>query len=319
MNEYPLIRVPNSSPFTTNASGRLSYSTLETLYTCERKYQLEHLLSNGAPRTESEHFSFGHCFGEGIAHYLVHQDRDAALFTAWLAYYPQIETEKKNQSIAVNALNIAFTKLDDVLQDYEVAWFEGKPAVELSFKLMIDDFYYYSGHIDVVLRNKWTGKYYIFEVKTTGLGLHDITPLYANSGQALGYSIILDKIAGEKLTDYGVLYFVGQLGRDPYNVTIHVLPFDKSMVDRLNWFMTLGLDVERIKRMEELGVYPKRGSSCLNFMRPCPHFGVCGLHSMDKSAGIVEDKETYQFEYQLTDLVEEHLDRLAGDLVGVDI
>src|SRR5690606_30948150 len=121
--------------------------------------QLEHLLINGAPREESEHFSFGHCFGEGVAHYLAHQDREAALFTAWLAYYPQIETEKKNQAMAINALNAAFTSLDTILDDYEVVWFEGVPAVELSFRLNIDGFYFFAGHIDVVLKNRWTGKY----------------------------------------------------------------------------------------------------------------------------------------------------------------
>lgn len=315
---FPLIRVPDHNPFTTNASGRLSYSTLETLYTCERKYQLEHLLVNGTKRQDNEHFSFGHCFGEGVAHYLVHQDKDAALFVAWLAYWPQIETDKKNQAKAINALNVAFYELDNILQDYEVVSFDNKPAVELSFRLNIDDFYYYAGHIDVVLRNRWTGKYYIFENKTTGLELHDLSPLYANSGQALGYSIVLDKITGEELTDYGVLYFVCQLGKG-YTPKVHTITFDKTLLDRLNWFMSLGLDVERLKRMEELGVYPKRGSACLQYMRPCVHFGTCGLHGLDRSVGIVEDKEQYQFVYQMDELVADHISRLSGELTGIEV
>lgn len=310
MTEQPLLYIPNLNPFTTNATGRLSHSTMNTLETCERMYQLEHVLDNGAAREESEHFSFGHCFGEGVAHYLVYQDRDAALLAGWLAYYPQIETEKKNQAKAINALIVAFDKLDDILQDYEVVSFEGKPAVELNFRLNIDETYYYAGHIDVVLKHRWTGQYFIFEVKTTGLALHDIDPLYKNSGQALGYSIALDRIVGEKLSSYGILYFVAQLGKD-YNPVIKVLPFNKTLLDRLNWFMTLGLDVEKLHRMAELNVYPKRGNSCLNYMRPCRHFGVCGLHGMDRQAAFVPDKEVYQFQYNMDELVAEHIQRLS--------
>ncbi len=310
MTEQPLLYIPNLSNFTTNATGRLSYSTMNSMETCERMYQLDHVLDNGAPREESEHFSFGHGFGEGVAHYLVYQDRDAALLTAWLAYWPQIETPKKNQAKCLNALTVAFDAMDNLLQDYEVVSFEGKAAVELNFRLNIDDTYYYAGHIDVVLRNRWTGMYYILEVKTTGLALHDIDPLYKNSGQALGYSIALDRIVGEKQSSYGIIYFVAQLGKD-YSPQIKILPYEKTLLDRLNWFMTLGLDVEKLHRMAELNVYPKRGNACLNYMRPCRHFGICGLHGMDRKAGYVKDKETYQFEYNMDDLVQEHIQRLA--------
>lgn len=311
MTEQPLLYIPNLSNFTTNATGRLSYSTMNTLDTCERMYQLDHVLDNGAPREESEHFSFGHGFGEGVAHYLVNQDKDAALLTAWLAYWPQVETEKKNQAKCINALNVAFSALDDILQDYEVVEFEGKAAVELNFRLNIDKTYYYAGHIDVVLKHRWSGQYFIFEVKTTGLALHDIDPLYKNSGQALGYSIALDRIVGQKLSSYGVVYFVAQLGKD-YNPVMKVLAYEKTLLDRLNWFMTLGLDVERLHRMADLNVYPKRGGSCLNYMRPCRHFGICGLHGMDRVAPYVRDKEVYQFEYDMDDLVSEHIARLSS-------
>lgn len=311
MIEQPLLYIPQLSNFTTNATGRLSHSTMNTLETCERMYQLEHMLDNGAPREESEHFSFGHGFGEGVAHYLVHQDRDAALLTGWLAYWPQIETEKKNQAKCLNALTVSFDALDNILQDYEVVEFEGKAAVELNFRLNIDDTYYYAGHIDVVLRHRWTGQYFIFEVKTTGLGLHNLEPLYKNSGQALGYSIALDRIVGEKLSSYGVLYFVAQLGK-AYTPEIKVLPFDKTLLDRLNWFMTLGLDVERLHRMTELNVFPKRGNACLNYMRPCKHFGLCGLHGMDRPLPHVPDREVYTFEYSMDELVAEHIDRLSN-------
>jgi len=308
----PIIQVPNYQPFTMNATGRLSYSSLGDLHTCERYFQMKYLLDQGDTRIDNADFSFGHCFGEGVAHYLVHQDKEAAIVTAWLAYYPHLETEKKTQAKALSMLEAAFFKLDDILQDWEVVSFNGRPATELSFKMRIDGKFYFSGHIDVVLKNKWSGKYAIFEVKTTGVGLHDLDPLYKNSGQALGYSIALDRITGEELTSYEVIYFVGQLGKG-FDSNIRVFTYPKTLLDRLNWFITLGLDVKRLKDMEAINVFPQRGGSCLRFMRPCQFFGTCGLYSFDRPAGYVEDKETYQFEYDLDELVADHIARLESN------
>jgi len=286
----------------------LSYSFLQSLHTCERKFQLDHLLA-GSVEEHSSTFSFGHAFGIGVASYLVHQDPNKAIFLAWLAYWPVIEDEKKNWAKCYCALQAAFSRLDDLLQDYEIVSFDGKPAVELAFKLNIDAVYYFAGHIDVVIKNKWTGLYYVFECKHTGLLLHDIAPLYKNSSQALGYSIALDRIVGEEQSHYGVLYFVAQLAKD-YSCTIHVLPYDKTLLDRLNWFVTLGLDVKHLKEMAVLGIYPQRGGNCLQYNKPCKHFGTCGLMGMDQPRKIEADTAVYDFEYDLDELIESHLARL---------
>lgn len=291
---------------------RLSYSTLMLLNSCERKFQLERLLVNDRPREESEHLSFGSGFGAGIAKYLETQNKEESLFAAWLAYYPQIETDKKNQVRMVIALQKAFIVLDSLLQDYELVFFEGKPACELSFRLDIDADFYYVGYVDAVLKNVWTGKYVVFEVKTTGLLLKDLTPAYKHSGQALGYSIILDRIVGASQSSYDVLYFVAQTGKEQTDITLHVLPFPKTLLDRLNWFITLGLDVKHLHEMEDLQIYPRRGSACLAYNRPCKHFGTCHLHSLDKLKPEEEDPVEYQFTYDLEEIMQEHLLRIQN-------
>lgn len=294
---------------------RLSYSTLELLHSCERKYQLEKLLA-GTERLDSEHFSFGHAFGAGVADYLIHQDQDKALFTAWLAYWPMIETDKKSQARCMVTLMASFSRLDTLLNEYELVSFQGKPACELSFKLNIDPDYYFVGYVDAVLRHKQTGMYVVFEVKHTGFNLTDLSPMYRHSGQALGYSIALDKIVGKELSSYGVLYFVAQLGKDITSPTkIHVLPFNKTLLDRLNWFITLGLDVKHLHEMQELGIYPKRGSSCVRFNKSCQHFGVCHLHALDTPKVEEPDLVEYQFVYDMDDLVAEHLARIQRGIV----
>lgn len=295
---------------------KLSYSKLETLNTCERKFQLDELLEGTSVREESEHLSFGSAYGVGVASYLVHQDQDKAIFDAYMAYWPIIESDKKNEELMISGLLRSFPKLDDLLLDYEVLLVDGKPATELTFKIKIDEEYFFKGAIDVVLRHRYSGIHYVMDVKTTGLQLFDLSPLYENSGQTLGYSIAIDALVGEELTNYGVLYFVLQMGKTKGEAKVQVLTFDKTILDRLNWFLTLGMDVKRLKEMEEMGVYPKRGSACLHYMRPCKYFGTCGLHSLDSPRKATEDlgydgkPEKYDMVFDMDDLIRNHIGRV---------
>lgn len=293
---------------------RLSYSALISFLTCERMFQLDRLLAGEQERETSPSLSFGHSFGEGVATYLLTQDREVSLFKAFTSYFPRVEDKNKTEEVAYNCLICAFPYLDDLLLDWEVATFEGKPAIELSFKLFIVDneeySIYFVGYVDVVLRNKWTGKYAILENKHTGLNLHDIDPLYQNSGQALGYSIVLDRIAGKENSEYSVLYCVGQLDKSGFSPKIHIKEYSKSLHDRLNWFISLGMDVNRLEQMLELKVFPTRGGSCLQYMRPCKHLGTCNLYSLDSMKELPPDEKEYQFEYHLEELINSHVDRL---------
>jgi hypothetical protein len=300
-----------SSPYAQDNPIRLSHSTLELIHSCERKFQIEKLLVNDG-REESEHLVFGTAYGIGVATYLETQDHDLALFKAWMAYDPLIEYGNKTEASCLLALEASFSKLDDLLQDYELVYFQQRPATELSFRLEINPLMYFVGYIDAVIRNRWTGKYFIFECKHTGLGLSDLSPLYKHSGQALGYSIVLDRIVGEDQSAYGVLYFVCQLGRTFGDFTVHLLPFDKNLMDRLNWFITLGLDAKHVEELRGFKVYPRRGSSCLRFNKPCFHFGTCHMHTQDTPKLYEPDTIEYQFTYRLDELVANHLIRLGA-------
>ena len=149
------------------------------------------------------------------------------------------------------------------------------------------------------------------EVKHTGLNIFDLSPLYQNSGQALGYSIVLDKIVGEAQSNYEVLYLAGQLGAgNGFTPKIHTMIYPKNLQDRLNWFITLGMDVERLHMMLENNVFPLRGSNCLQYMRPCKHLGVCNLHGFDEYKEEIEDTIIYDFNYKLDEVIQDHFVRM---------
>lgn len=292
---------------------RLSHSMLELLHTCERKFQLVRLLEGSTPSyTDTASTIRGKAFGAGVQYYLLTGNMDKAIYTLWTAYTPQMEEVPKiSLARTINNLLFAKDKLDEIRREYEVASFHGKPAVELSFKLTLDGKWYYGGSIDIVLRHKVTGIYYVLEIKTTAYNLYDLTYAYKNSGQAIGYSIVVDAIAGEEKSEYGVLYFICRDHGSDYTPDIYVWPFSKTLLDRLNWFVTLGLDFEHIKRMEDISIYPMRGQSCIHFNRVCPFAGTCSLTSADvpKDGGI--DNTEYDFVYKLQDVIDDHIRRVG--------
>lgn len=127
----------------------------------------------------------------------------------------------------------------------------------------------------------------------------------------MGYSIILDQITGQENTDYEVIYFVGQLGSgNGFTPKIHTLPFPKTLSDRLNWFISLKLDVASMEEMLSINVFPMRGKSCLQFMRPCSQFGTCNLHGLDEYLPPLEDNIVYDFTYELETVIVDHLNRI---------
>lgn len=303
---------------------RLSEYSMNLLNTCERKFQKDRLLVPEAPLIESAPSPVlirGSAFGIGVQTYLLTGDIDKAVYQTWLAYFPEVYDEQKKiyQWRTINNLLCCKDALDRIRARYKVAVFEGKPAVELSFRLDIDDKWYYVGYIDAVLYDTVSNIYVTFEVKTTAYKLIDLTPMYKNSGQALGYSIVIDKIVGEKQSKYGVLYFVcrDQQG-DNFVPDVYVFPFTKTLLDRLRWFYTVGLDVQRLNTMLENDLFPMRGNSCVTFNRVCQHFGTCHLTGSDIPRKVEEDQIEYQFRYRLDDVIADHLERVKEGQNGLN-
>lgn len=296
---------------------RLSHSALKTFNTCERKFQLERLLKGAPDKEDSSHTVFGKAFGIFVSTYFLTQDQELSIYKAWLAYFPIIEDEAKTEESLIIACLSAIPSIDLLVEGYEVATFNFKPAVELSFRLDIDENCYFVGYVDLVLRSKITSKTAILEVKTTGLGLLDLSPVFQNSGQALGYSICLDQVVGEAQAEYEVIYLISQLNKKTFgSVKTHVMTFGKTLADRFNWFIALKMDADRLAAMLDTQVFPMRGDSCLQFMRPCQHFNTCQLHSLDRKKEIPIDEIDYQFRFNLEEVIENHINRLTNSNKG---
>ena len=298
----------------------LSYSSLLTLHACPRKFQLNKLRATKATATEEQGitFAFGHIVGEGIQLVLAGASMSDILFKLFLMWdVPLIaRNDKDKKSFAEGILAIRkFIELRKAgfLEDLELIYiekaesdgsFSKTPACELGFAVSVFDNFTCRGFVDAVLRNRLTGEIIILEVKTTKNAKANPAK-YKNSGQALGYSVVLDALF-PGLSSYSVLY----LEYSTTELSFTPLPFPKSFESRAEWIRSLVFDVEDIVRYEEAGIYPRRGESCFSFFRECEYINSCGFSTsylakpLEESAEEMEIAEArYTHKFNLIDLI----------------
>jgi hypothetical protein len=308
----------------TSSSNVTSYSLLTKLHECPRAYELDKLQANhpsSAVDSGSSNldFAYGHAVGAGIQTYAATGSVTASIFAAMLAWKAPWDAEKvsragkptgKSLALAVLAVEKFSHWWAENMQDWEIVVLpSGKKAVELAFAVDFENGKYHFGHIDAVLRNKHTNTLAVWEGKTTSF--QDVNEaMYANSGQALGYSVVVDAISkqiGADGTEYEVLYIVYSSSSREFQL----LPFGKSRTQRAAWLQDVLLDHASISTYERISFYPSRGESCLNrFGGTCKWFGQCTMKSSSLFPGVelavlsdVDSVEALDFKFKLSELV----------------
>jgi len=293
---------------------QLSYSSLLLLHSCPRKFELYKKRSSHKTE-ESEKssitFAYGHAIGTGIQEVLIGLPVEKVLMNMFLAWPIDIfsKDEKANKDFwtAIHAIQKFITLREQgFLSDYELVYYEGKPAVELSFCINFPDGFRLRGFVDAVLRNIDTGEIIVLECKTTAMKLNPGG--YKNSAQAIGYSIVLDTIFPE-LSSYKVLYLVYHSKDQDYTP----IPFNKTYLQRALWIRELLLDIDIIKLYEEAEVYPMHGESCLSWGRECEYFQTCTLSTAyltNNCTAEEEDKTEYQISIGLEALLESQFNKM---------
>lgn len=254
----------------------LSYSGLATLYSCPTKWLLQKL--NAVDRDDTIHTVFGKSFGEGVQAILMGESMGQAIWKMLLNWTLPLDEVVKEKGFyqAVHGVGIFKEIWEHTLSvKYELATFEDKPACELGAKIMLPGGYHYVIYIDAVLKDKETGELVVFELKTTGARYVD-EATYRNSNQALGYGVVLDKIAqdsGSDKSSYTVLYLIYQT----FNQSFQMLPFPKSFNARARFLKDLIMDVQWLEFMKEQQHFKRDGKGCKGFGSTCSAYGLCEL------------------------------------------
>lgn len=307
----------------------LSYSYNQVLHLCPRKFEImQHWPANPEPRIKMEDdtipkmddenqnvdFAFGHCVHAGVQSLFREGNINKAIWEAFLAWDIPLYLTNKSKSFwtALDAIHKALPIVENLKNEgWEVVELKGKKSIEINFIVDFGKGFKYQGHIDLILRNKHTGEYKIFEIKTTVFTNVD-EAMYANSNQTIGYSVMLDRIAPLQ-TSYEVVYLVWSEAKSGRHWT--VLPFVKSKTQKAEWIRDVLSDIDIIQHYKAEGFFPKRGEACYSFFRKCPYFGACNLpiaalvpKSKDGKLDRGIDEDVYDYEFTLMELITNQLE-----------
>ena len=299
----------------------LSHSSRGTLHSCPRKFQLYRLNSLEQEQADSIKnsyqqltFDYGHAVGTGIQDILEGKSLDSALLNAFLNWNVDITLRNPKQNKSFWEALLAIQQFAGIvetgyLDDYELVHWNGKPAIELSFRITLPNGFKYRGYIDAVLIHKLTGVVVVLENKTTSYREVN-SAQYKNSGQAVGYSVVLDHIFSG-LSSYTVLYLIYATPLKEYIE----MPFEKSSLQRALWLTELLIECKKIELYEAFSTYPMHGESCYNFYHECEYLGLCTLNTerlikpLRQSTLDKIEKEQYDFDLNFTDLIETQIEK----------
>ena len=293
----------------------LSHSSRTSLHKCPRKFQLYRLSSKQVLMEDEKEiaqgvtFAYGSAVGVGVQSVLEGKAEDQVYLDTFLEWDVDLldsnPKQKKSFWLAMFAVK-KFINLrqQGFLEEYELVYYKGKPAVELSFQINLPNGFKYRGFLDAALQHKVTKRAMVLENKTSSGTAN--SAYFKNSGQALGYSVVLD-ILFPKLSSYQVLYLVYETKTMEYKE----LPYEKSLLQRALWLQELLIDTQMIELYESYDTYPMHGENCFDFFRECEYLSLCTLTTANLTKPLTSNMlekiqnegEKYDFNVDFYDLV----------------
>jgi len=300
---------------------QLSHSSRTVLHRCAAKYKMEKL----SPHQESwgnPDLDFGKVVGIGVQELLIHGD----INRAWMKMFEEWQTtpfddeedrnkKKKNFWHALHAVERFIPHMHQEFVGYELAILNDRPAIELGFSIDCGEGFTYRGYFDAVMIHKMQRRLAVLENKTTGAWSANEAS-YKNSGQGLGYDLVLGAIAKQLGLEHSVNFPVFYPVYEARNFEWKIFEFMKSRAARAKWITDIVLDKELVKLYDSFNRFPMHGESCMDFNRQCPFFGMCDLSDavlqLDKAEERIEPPAKYDFYFTLSEIIENQIEMLEG-------
>lgn len=305
---------------------QLSHSSNVTLHKCPRKYELYKLLPvRDADGEGDEHLDFGSIVGVGVQDILINKSLNSAyycMFRNWKNILDAEEGQKARKTfwhalLAIDKFQLA-TKT--FLANYELAWLNGKPAVELGFTVDCGDGFNFRGKIDAILIDTKKKEIIVLENKTTKNNkVHEAQ--YKHSAQGVGYSLIVDIVTQLLLLEQKSSYKVNYLVYKTFGLEWELIPFIKSHTERALWIKGILTDKRHIQEYAADQHFPIHGESCYDFGRVCQFFDhPCTLSNrfligdLGKVAVKVDKEGEYPYKFRMEELIESQLRKQEEEL-----
>ena len=277
--------MPNLKSFKGDKQWAWDATSLAEAQTCLRKYYCS-MIRGLQPKNKSVHLIFGGIYAKALEEFYKFRangdDYEAALIkTVRLAMEASWDKEtqtpiyfddaKKTRPNLIRTIIWYLEQYGNETEDGLVTYHleSGKPAVELSFAVELDDDIIYCGHLDRVVQ--MAGDLYVMDQKTTGGTVSDYYfKQFDYSLQMTGYSF-----AGKMVLHSPVRGVIIDAAQIAVNSTQFGRGITRRTPDQIEeWLQTVRHTVEGAWKAADLGFWPMNYSSCGNY-GGCPFISLC--------------------------------------------
>ncbi len=282
---------------------RVSYSSLNVYESCKRKFEFNKLYPKRVREQQDWYAAnVGKALHAGYQDYLIHRNKDKAVFVFMMAFPFAMEYNQNNDYRGFDASLCTLEAMIDSskLDEWELAYIRRPntpeeikaglsggvivPAIEVPFEIrvagvMLPDGrgFSFTGFIDAILRHKFTGIYRTMDIKTTREHVEDATPKFRFDTQQVPYGIVVDHVANGEVDSFEVLYFNCFI--DLVEPDCKVYKFTKTREDIHEWAMNKLLQFRDIARFSAADYFPRTENGCLFYKKPCHYLDVCQTRS----------------------------------------
>lgn len=267
----------------------LSYSRLNTLHSCARKFMLKELKQQRS-NFQSIDMSYGSAFGAGVQELFRTGDLQRATIAAMAAWDfdefedPWGKKHAKSFWMCVESLQVFHdTQFQQLFCEYKLADIDGHAGIELFVYISIGESYSYQVHIDLVLQNRESNALAVAEIKTSGMPQQEAN--WGNSEQTLGYYAIIEVLSKRyNLPMEPVVYYITQTTGcldDSYkNHGFNIFRYEKELSNSANFVQHLITNIAVLEVYIQNQYFPKRGNACVTYGSPCEFYGLCDMASL---------------------------------------
>lgn len=278
---------------------RVSYSSLNTFASCNRKFELDKLYPKRVRDGEDFYAAdVGKALHAGFQNYLVTSDVEAAIW-AFMQEFPfQGEYSQKNdyRNFDASLATLEQMFLEVKMQEYELAKIRRPntqqeslagltggvvvPAIEVPFEIRFNGITLpdgrgiaFIGYIDAILQHLMSRLFRTCDIKTSRMSLADATGKYKFDSQQVPYGIIVDHVAQGEVDSFEVLYFDCYI--DILEPRVSLYPFMKNRNDVLEWVTNKVLQFQQISKYMAADYFPRTDGGCLFYQKPCRYLEPC--------------------------------------------
>lgn len=326
---------------------RVSYSSLNLFSSCPRKFEFNKLYPRRARDYDTFAADVGKCLHAGYQEYLVTRSEHDAFWAMARSYPFEAEWNQENDFRSFETCTVVLEEMIQSAQmiEYRVAqikrpFTEGEltefkqwghllradsenfkledggmvvPAIEVPFELRLDGIVLpdgrgvaVTGFVDAFLVNVATERFRTMDIKTHRRFARDATAKYKYDEQQVPYGIVLEHIQSKPVMDFEVLYldcFV-----DLAEPRVELYPFDKNQQSIQEWLVDTVLRVQNLQTFMEMDYFPRRGTNCMSWNKPCFFLDVCAIRDRKQIEAWLLEGEAAEHRVEENPWVVAHLD-----------